>query len=446
MEKAFNSIKLNKLFAAGDTVGVACSGGADSMALLHFLSSNKEKLDIDVVCVHVDHVTREADARDAAFVAAYCRENFIKFHKFKVESLVIARQKGYSLEQATREGRYGLFDSILKRHLVDKIALGHHLNDQAETILLNVLRGSGLKGASGMQPLRDGIYARPFLDIPKTELTTYCYQNDVPFVEDETNLDNRFSRNLLRNDILPKLREVWSNVDESIVSFGSICREDDEFISRLMNFSAVIYGDAMVKVPLNYFVYEPSLISRLLRLAFEHLNITSNIESKHLDLIVELATKGENGSRINLPERVNAYREYDYLTLTRKKVKERVNIEHPWKLGQIRFGEFGKLRIKLCKIDDIGLGKLIVDVDKVPPAAVWRLRNEGDYITKFGGGTKKLKSVLVDKKVPARLRDMLPVLAVDSEVFAVASVDISNHLKVDESTKKVAGIEYELFD
>ena len=446
MERVLNAIKANKLFAAGQTVGVACSGGADSMALLHFLNSNKEKFDIDIVCVHVDHATREFDARDASFVASYCRENFIKFHKFRVDSLVLARQKGYSLEQAAREGRYGLFDSILKRHLVDKIALGHHLNDQAETILLNVLRGSGLKGASGMSPLRDKVYARPFLDVPKEVLVNYCYQNEVPFVEDETNADNKFSRNFLRNEIMPKLRKVWTNLDESLVNFGNICRADDEYITSQMNFDAVIYGDLIVKIPLNYFVYEPSLINRLLKRAFESMNVVANVESKHFDMVTELAIKGENGSRINLPERVTAYREYAYLTLTRRKVKERINEEYAWKLGQIKLGNFGKIKTQICKADDIGLGKLIVDAAKIPSEAVWRLRNEGDYITKFGGGTKKLKGFLVDKKVPARLRDMLPVLAVGSEVLAVASVDISNGLKVDETTKKAVGIEYTLFE
>ncbi|MCL2540131.1 MAG: tRNA lysidine(34) synthetase TilS [Firmicutes bacterium] len=445
MEKAFNSIKKNRLFKSGETVGIACSGGADSMALLHFLNANKDKLDIDIMVVHVDHATREFDARDAAFVADYCKQSGIKFYKFKVESAVLARQKGFSLEQACREGRYGLFESLLKRQLCDKIALAHHMGDQAETILLNILRGSGLKGAQGMEPLRDGVYARPFLDLTKQELLNYCYQNDVPFVEDETNSDNNFARNFLRNVILPEIRKQWPNADENLVAFGAIAKTDDEFINALMNFDAIIYGEQTVKIPLNYFVYQSSLVNRMLIRALAHLN-AAGYESKHMVLLSDLAKNGSNGAKLNLPDKVTAYREYDYLTLTRKKVKEKIAEEYPFKLGQIKFNDYGKLKIKLAKPIEKPLSGLLIDAGKVPAEAVWRLRAEGDYITKFGGGTKKLKQFLIDKKVPARMRDMIPVLAVGSNVLAVAGVEISDSLKVDQASRRAAVVEYELFD
>ena len=190
MEKAFRTIEDNKMFQPGCVVGVACSGGSDSMALLHFLNTNREKLDIEVVAIHVDHGTRANDVRDALFVADYCKENRIRFHKFKVECKVLARKKKLTIEEACREGRYGIFKSLKDRGIVDVMAIAHHQSDQAETVLLHILRGSGLSGASGMSYVRDNYYVRPFLDVSKQEIMAYVYENDIPFVYIDGDITN----------------------------------------------------------------------------------------------------------------------------------------------------------------------------------------------------------------------------------------------------------------
>ena len=160
MEKLLDFILKEKFFTPGSVVGVGVSGGSDSMGLLHFLSYNRDKLDIDVVAINVIHGTREADEAEAIFVEDYCREHHIRIYKFRVEAGVLAKQKGMTNEEACREARFGVFESLKKRGIVDYIALAHHQRDQAETILLHILRGSGLGGAGGMDFVRDNFYVR----------------------------------------------------------------------------------------------------------------------------------------------------------------------------------------------------------------------------------------------------------------------------------------------
>ena len=157
MEEVLNAINENHLVKRGETIGVAVSGGIDSMSLLHFMNEQKEKLDIDVVAITVDHCLRENSFGDSVFVQDWCKKHGIYCHRFSVDANKIANEKNIGIEQAAREARYGVFDALLKKGIVDKIALAHHVSDQAETILLHILRGAGLTGASGMEYIRNGV-------------------------------------------------------------------------------------------------------------------------------------------------------------------------------------------------------------------------------------------------------------------------------------------------
>lgn len=444
MEQVIELIKQNKLFEAGSKVGVAVSGGSDSMALLNLLFTHQEELNIQVGAINVIHGTRDNDEVEAKFVAKFCEERGIAFQKFRVEAGVISQKEGITLEDACRRARYGIFEALKSKGVVDYVALAHHERDQAETILLHILRGSGLNGASGMSMIRDNFYVRPFLTTPKEEILKYIADNNLPYFEDETNTDTTISRNLLRQEIMPALRKVWPQLDANLCSFGEICGEDDAFIRKMMNFDAILNSNDIIKIPLTYFWYDKPIVCRMIGDQIAKLGVTQDFERKHYELIIDLAKNGENGSRLNLPQNVEVFREYEYLTLVRKKPKFDVNIEWNFKIGTIQFGDYGKLQVKRTKNPQFEAGVLIFDIDKVPNGAKWRVRKEGDVIEKFGGGTKKLKSYFVDKKIPARLRDYLPVLAVGNDVLAVAGVDISEQLKVTSDTQNFGIIKYDL--
>lgn len=425
-----NFIFENKLFKSGEIIGVGCSGGSDSLALLHYLANNQEKFDIEVVAIHVDHEIRENSYIDADFVKEKAREWGIRFYKFRVDAPKIAKEKGISLESAAREARYGVFKTLLKKGLIDKIALAHHISDQAETILMHLFRGAGIAGAKGMNAISDKVYVRPFLNTTKDEILQYLAENHLDYCEDETNEDISYNRNFVRNVLMKEIKSRWPNVEQALVNFAKSVKDDDEYINKQIYAEAIITEDKVVKIPTSYFLYDKALVSRIIFRAVKSIGINQDIERKHIEAISELALKGDNGKRLFLPFEAIAIKEYDYLTIYNRH-KEEVKFEQELKCGEFDVPNFGKLVVKRVKDFSILPGQLLIDYRKVPKDAVWRFRQDGDVFTKFGGGTKKLKSFMIDKKIPVRLRDYIPVLASGNEIFAIVGVEISDKVKVE---------------
>ncbi len=423
-------IKENKLFKGGEIIGVGCSGGSDSLALLHYLAKNQEKFDIEVVAVHVDHQIRENSWYDADFVKDMAKTLGVRFYKFRVDVPKLAKEKNKGIEECARDARYGVFKTLISKGVVDKIALAHHMQDQAETILMHIFRGAGLAGAKGMEAVSNKIYVRPMLNTSKEEIFDYLAENHLDYCEDSTNDDNTYNRNFVRNVILKEATSRWPNAVQSLVNFGKAVKEDDAYINKQVYDDAVMVEGKTVKIPASYFLYDMAIVSRIIFKALKNIGVTKDIERKHLYAIENLAIKGANGTKISLPNDIVAVKEYDYLTITNKQ-KEVVEFEAEFKCGEFALPNLGKLVVKRVKDFNVSEG-LLLDFRKVPKDAKWRLRQEGDVFTKFGGGSKKLKSYLIDKKVPARLRDNIPVLAWGNEVYAIAGVEISDKVKVDD--------------
>lgn len=431
MQTCGEFIKQNNLFKSGEIIGVGCSGGSDSLALLHYLAKNQEKLDIEVVAIHVDHQIRENSYVDADFVRAQARELGVRFYKFRVDVPKLAKEKGLGIEAAAREARYGVFKGIVQKGVVDKIALAHHMSDQAETILMHIFRGSGLAGAKGMEAKSEKIYLRPMLNTSKEEIFAYLDENRLEYIDDYTNADNTYNRNFVRNVVLKGVVERWPNAIPSIVNFGKAVKEDDDYINKQVYDDAIMAEEKLVKIPASYFLYDKAITSRLIFKALKSIGINKDIERKHISLITNLALNGENGNRVFLPFEAIAVKEYDYLTIYNRQI-DKPQFEEAFKCGEFNVPNFGKISIKRVKEFDIPEGALLLDYRKVPKGAIWRFRQDGDVFTKFGGGSKKLKSFLIDKKIPARIRESIPVLAYGNEVFAIAGVEISDKVKVED--------------
>lgn len=431
MQSVEKFIEQTKMIKPGDVIGVGCSGGSDSMALLSFLAQNQEKYDIEVVAIHVDHSIRENSSDDADFVRAKAREMGVRFYKFRIDAPKIAKDRGISLESAAREGRYGVFEALLKKGLVDKIALAHQKSDQAETILMHLFRGAGMSGAKGMEAIRDNVYIRPMLNTSKQEIYDWLSENRIDYVDDETNADNTYNRNFVRNVLMREVVKRWPSAVDAITSFAKSIAEDDEFINSMAHIDAVMFEDKVARVPLSYFLYQSPIVNRILFKVFKRIGITRDIERKHIEAIKELATKGENGKRIYLPFEAIAIKEYDYLTIYNRHVEE-VTFSEPFKCGEFEVPSFGKVIVRRVKDFTPKEGVLYLDYRKVPKTASWRFREDGDVFEKFGGGKKKLKSFLIDKKIPQRKRNFLPVLADGNEIYAIAGVEISEKVKVED--------------
>ncbi|MGN0961747.1 MAG: tRNA lysidine(34) synthetase TilS [Christensenellales bacterium] len=444
MEKIINDIRKHNLIKAGEKIAVACSGGKDSMALLHFLWSKREELNCEVVAVNVDHSIRENSEQDSAFVENFCKKNNIKIYSYKVDAIKYSSDNKMTLEQGARECRYKVFRNLVSRGIVDKIALAHHLLDQAETILLNLFRGTGIAGTSGMDYIRDDIFIRPMLGTSPVEIMAYLSTNDIPYVEDETNQDDDYNRNYIRNKIMPLIRFRWPQADRAISNFGKNCRQDEKYIQSTISKDAIITEDGMARISVSYFVYDDAYVFRLILRALKSIGIGNNIETKHLKIIKNMAIEAENGTKISLPMGLSVIKEYNYITFTNRKIKQS-DKTYPFTKGKLDISNFGLIETFVTRKLDMGVYTHLIDSSKLPKNAIWRFRKNGDVFEKFGGGTKSLSDYLIDKKVPVRLRALTPVLAVDNEILIIAGVEISDKLKVDKNTKMAYGINVKRF-
>lgn len=444
MERILKDIKKHNLVSEGDVVAVACSGGKDSMALLHFLNSHREELKIQIVAVNVDHSIRENSAGDSKFVSNYCKQHHIKLYSSKVNAIKYSNDNKLTLEQGARECRYKVFGDLVAKGVVNKVALAHHLQDQAETVLLNIFRGTGIYGASGMDYIRDGVYIRPMLGVEPTSIMAYLTTNEIPYVEDETNQDNDYNRNYIRNKIMPLIRNRWQQADRAIGSFARNCRQDENYIQSTISQDAILLEDGIARIGTSYFVYDDAYVFRLILKALKSIGFGVNIENKHLKMIKSMAIEAENGTKINLPMGLSVIKEYSYITFTNRKVK-RNKKTYPFAKGKIDISNFGLIETFVTRKMNIKKYSHLIDSSKLPKNAVWRFRQDGDVFEKFGGGTKSLSDYLIDKKVPVRLRALTPVLAVGNEIYIVAGIEISNKLRVDKNTKMAYGINVKRF-
>lgn len=441
MESAIKTIKKYNLIESGDTIAIGVSGGSDSMCLLDFLNKNREKFGIKVLAVNVDHMIRESSKDDTAFVDNFCKEHTIQCLKFKVDVKILANEKKLGIEEAARMARYKIFESIVKNGIANKVAIAHHQSDQAETILLNIFRGAGLKGASGMEP-KQGSFIRPFINTTKNEILQYIKDNQLTFVTDETNQNIEYSRNFIRNEIMPKLKTRWKNVENNIINFAAICKQDNEYIDSTISFDDIEIHHDEARIPLYKFASPVAVQNRILRYCFSKLGLSKDIEKRHLTILRNLINSGKSGSKINLPNKLNARLEYDELVLATPK-KQKEFVPKDFKTGKTNFENFDVKIKKTSNFDVKTPNSHVIDAKLLPNDVKWRVRQNGDIFAKFGSGTKKLKEYFIDKKVPNTMRNKIPVLASGNEIFCILGFEISEKVKATENTKYAYVIQYQ---
>ncbi|MGN1123795.1 MAG: tRNA lysidine(34) synthetase TilS, partial [Eubacterium sp.] len=201
--RILETVKKYNMLSVGDTVVAGVSGGADSMLLLHFLISVKELYRLNIIAAHIEHGIRgEESVADARFVKSFCENNGVEFRQLSINAPLEAAEARLSVEEYSRQARYRFFSSIE----CDRIATAHNMTDNAETLIFRLARGTGLKGACGISPVRDNII-RPLIEIPADEIRDYCDKNNISYRIDRTNFRNDYSRNLIRNEILPLLNK-----------------------------------------------------------------------------------------------------------------------------------------------------------------------------------------------------------------------------------------------
>lgn len=423
-------------FIKNETVAVALSGGSDSMALLYYMLDNAEKYQIKIIAINVEHGIRgKASENDTEFVKGICKKKNVPLLCYSVDSIKKATEDKLTLEQAARTLRYDCFYDALNSGKCDKVATAHHSRDNLESILFNLFRGTGIKGICGIDYALDGKIIRPFLNVSKEDIETYIKENSIPFVTDETNFSDDYTRNYIRLNLLPEIKKIFPYAEKSAARFSEIAKSENDYMEAQAK-SAVLLEDESVAVLLSV---HPAIFKRAAVIAMKYCGIEKDWEKTHLDQVFALCEK-ENGKTINLPKGVVAVKEYDRIAFYR--VRTNTTAETAFKTGKVPFGDF------LLSIDeatppiDLKSG-LYLDFFKIPASAVIRTRKNGDRFTKFGGGTKSLSDFFTDKKIPLRLRDFIPVVADGSEILAVFGVEISEKVKTDENSKKILKLTYE---
>lgn len=425
---------LTEYVERGAKVCVAVSGGKDSMCLLDFcLKSGILKKD-SVSVVNIDHKIRAGTSeRDSAFVKAYCEKNGVEFFGYCVDIPSIAAATGRSVEAAAREERYRIFSRLAESGACKFVLTAHHALDNAETVLMHLFRGSGISGLKGMEILSRGYVLHPFLTTEKSEIDEYAERGNIPFVTDETNADSAYSRNFLRNEIMPLIVSRWGGAVRAV---NSLCGEVGAvipLIDSLADKSLISVSGGVASIDLRAFG-NLALAPRYVIRALESLGINCDAERKHIDAVVALARKN-TGAAVDLPHGARAEKTYGAVNIFRKVQKEKSEECVPFALGSVEFCGKTIVSERADKAEFGKAGELYFDLKKIPATAQVRFRRDGDKFRPFGGGEKKLKEYFIDKKIPKRLRDEIPLLCDGNRVLAVLGVEISDGIKTESGSE-----------
>lgn len=421
------------LFKRGDAVAVALSGGKDSMCLLHLLLKSKDELGITVKAINVEHGIRgEKSLSDSDFVSKECAILGVPLYFQRVDSLRFSSENGLSVEEAARILRYKVFQSAADEGFCNKIATAHHASDRVETTLFNIFRGASSLGAAGIpESSRNGLIVRPLLSLTRGEIDEYVNENSIPFVTDETNSDNAYSRNYIRNKIIPDIKEKFPSFEAAVLRFADSLKDDNDYLLGEAR-KAIEQRNGEYSFPCDL---PKPVFSRAAITCMKSLGILKDYEKVHVDAVLSLKNE-ENGKSVDLPKGVVAVKDYGRITLYKKKSKE--EFCESFKLGTYEFAgrtyRFEKTTYSGQKRSD---NRLIADFSKIPDGAVIRTRRLGDTFEKFGGGTKKLKDYLIEKKIPQRERDDLLLLCKGEKVVIICGIEISDAVKVDKDTEFV---------
>ncbi len=396
------------------------SGGADSSALLHFLKDRTKNL----LCVHINHMIRgdEAD-RDEAHARKICEQYGIKFLSFKLDIPKIAKETCKGLEEAARDARYEVFFSILEKSPEYKcIVTAHNSDDNLETVVFNLSRGTGPRGLCGISAVQGKIY-RPLIEASKEEILNYCRENKIPYVCDSTNEDTKYTRNHIRHKIIPELKSLNPSVLDSCLRLGEILRTDEEYFKKQVDL-ALASGVSREKIPLELLnSLDYPIASRLIvRLFGDTLDFVSQRS------IVELAGKGEVGSYICLRDGNIFKIERGYAHFTR--AEDIKTLSYSYELtSELTYLAEPDLYISVngqnAPNGFIPKYKISLNSEKIKMPLTARSRKNGDTI-KHGGMTKKIKKLFVDKHIPSHLRDKIPLILSDGKIIAVSGVCVGD--------------------
>ncbi|MDP4119659.1 MAG: tRNA lysidine(34) synthetase TilS [Bacillota bacterium] len=417
----------------GDKIVVGVSGGADSMCLLHLLSSVREKMNLSLIAVHINHGLRGEEAySDEAFVVKYCEEHDLKVIVNHADVKKYSIDNKCSLEEAGRKIRYDFFAKISKE-IGGKIATAHTASDNAETVLFNLTRGSGIKGLCGIPPVRNNI-VRPILHWTREEVEAYCLDNQIKYVVDKTNFSEEYTRNQIRLNVVPVLKEINPNFEETITRFTQIVTETDDFLTKhainvLENAKNKNGGFCCKELK----KAETPLLAKAILLLAKQSGIGS-LEQKHIDLVTKCICEGSGA--VNLPNGFTATAKQGVFRI----VKETEKTEFSMPVFEVKSLIFAGKSYLLHTRNFVNKKLLIdaVDYGIINSNSCIRTRKSGDFFTfENRNVTKPVRKIMNEMKIPEENRDKLLLIANGSEVLWLEGVGASKVGCISEKTEKI---------
>lgn len=453
-DKVLNFIRENRLLEAGDNVLLGVSGGADSTCLLHVLKSLSGTLSVQLAVLHVNHGLRGKEAEeDEAFVRSLCKAVHIPFFSEKADIKAEAKVRKESEETTGRQVRYEMLKKCAKVWGADKIAVAHNENDNAETMLFQLFRGSGLKGLSGISPMRGNII-RPLLGCTRIEIENYLAKENQPYRTDYTNYENLYTRNKIRNQILTLVTEEINPLAvQNMSQTAKLLREMDayfekqaeEYIKSCMK--QEVCGRKLHKEPLaapeidkiclpidSFQALESPIKQYVIRSGvFAITGSIKDLTARHVLSTIECMEKPV-GKTIALPGNIQVKKAYNHLIIEKKTEGDTDNtggIEDKYNISFQVIPKTSDLEIPEKKYTKW------FDYDRIRKIPNFRNRKTGDYIHILPRGQKTVKQFMIDEKIPREERDRIPVLADGSHILWIVGYRISEACKVTQKTKNI---------
>ncbi|MFA5383293.1 MAG: tRNA lysidine(34) synthetase TilS [Eubacteriales bacterium] len=446
-----SQIEKLEMLEPGDKVLIGVSGGSDSIALLHILWTLKGDLRIIPVVAHLNHQLRGEEAKeDARSVREFSEKLELPCYIEKADVKSYHKNSGLSLQEACREIRFSFFEQLAGKLGARRVALGHHADDQAETILLNLLRGAGISGLKGISYIR-GLFIRPLLEIRRKEIEGYCLQHNLPVRQDSSNLKPVYTRNRIRLNLLPLLeREYNPQIVHTLAQLGNLCSEEDSYLEELalINLDKIKVNEknGMVVLDNNQLrTLSAPLCRRVLRLAWNEVTgEMKELSYHHVEKLTELLHKKAGGRVMILPRGIRALKTNNVLQFFRE--AEPIPVlpyQHPLIVPGVTYVPEIDLRIQAEVIDirdappfsEMSPNEALLDYDLIKHPLFVRRRLEGDVFSPFGlGGTIKLKKFLIDSKVARYKRDRIPLVVSGADIVWVGGLRLSQDWKVTGGT------------
>lgn len=435
IKEIFNSIEEHELLKKGETVVLGFSGGPDSVFLLEILMEYKSKIDRDlkVVLVHINHLLRgEASDGDEEFTKEIGKKYGLKVFSKRVDIEKIGKEEKKGLEEVGREVRHQFFKEVLEEVRGDRIALAHNKDDQVETFLFRLIRGTSLEGLEGIARKRDN-YIRPIIDIYKSEIMDYLNENSVPYRTDKTNFENDFTRNSIRLDLIPFIEKRYNpkfkdKIYNLIGEIKEVNRENEIDLQEFLEEEKL----SVKKLEKESKYVQKKILNRFLN--------EKNIKSDRYKIqsVIELLKKG-GSKKISLNKEQFLLKEYEYIYIKNEKISEfnqkieknkgEIFLKIP---GVIKFQEFEiTAEVNNSKNEKIKRGnKEFLTNLNIGDTLKIRMRNPGDKIIPTGmSSEKKIKDILINAKIPQEQRDNIPIILKENEVVWIGGVRGSEKYK-----------------